>query len=164
MSRHSYPRNTLYADYARAAVGMFITAIPLVFAEVLTVFFYIFALLWLLFFIYGLRTAMRQLTIFELSADGLMALGPRHRAIAWPGMQKVELKYYSTQRDKKEGWMQLKIAGGNGVIRVDSTVDDFDALARHVVREAMAHGVEFNPSTQANLESLGVIAPQAGAH
>ena len=70
----------------------------------------------------------------------------------------MKLSYFSTKRDRKEGWMQLDLKAAHGRIRVDSTLDDFPLIARRAVEAANARGVPLPDATRGNLTGLGIMA------
>ena len=68
----------------------------------------------------------------------------------------VELKYFSTQRSRKEGWMQLKLRGAGKVIAIDSNISDFDKLAALCAAQAINREVALDDHSRVNLQSLGI--------
>lgn len=155
MSYHRYPQKALYADYGRSAIGTIVTGIPIVAADLSLVPGLLIGCLVLLFLVYGLRTARRHLTVIDVSETGVRELGPLGRAIPWEDMREVQLRYYSTRRDRKDGWLQLKVVGGGGKIGIDSNLEGFDAVVRHVVEAADRQRLELSETTRDNLQGLG---------
>lgn len=156
MSYHRYPRKELYADYGRSIVGVTLTGIPIFAADLSLVPGLLVGALVMLFLVYGLRTARRHLTVVDVSAVGVRELGPFGHAIPWEDLSEVQLRYYSTRRDRKGGWLQLKIVGSGGKIGIDSTLEGFDAVVRHVVEAAGRQRLELNETTIENLQGLGI--------
>ena len=140
MNRHRYPMQSLYADYGRAAVGIAITTVPMVMADISGIAGTIIGLLAAVFIVYGARTAFRQLTVYEVSDQGLRAIGPLGRAIAWGDLTDVQLRYYSTRRDSENGWMQLKVFSAHGNLSLDSTLEGFEELILRAVQVAETRG------------------------
>ena len=56
-------------------------------------------------------------------------VGAGKKRMAWRDVRQVRLDYYSTRRDGQGGWMQMKISGPGGHIRIDSALDGFARLA-----------------------------------
>jgi len=164
MSRHRYPMNALLADYLRSAFGVFLPIALMLFTELLPLVFYCMAALALLFAIYGLRTAWRQGTVLTVDGDGVRQEGPLRglldREIRWSELRDIRLRYYSTQRDRSKGWMQLILRGmGNRVvIRMDSQLTGFDDIIRQAQAAARDRGLAIDPTTATNLSSLGLGA------
>jgi hypothetical protein len=55
--------------------------------------------------------------------------------------------------------MQLRLAGNGGTLRIESTLDGFDVIARKAIRAAAANGIELGRTTRANLRLLGLAVP-----
>jgi hypothetical protein len=102
------------------------------------------------------------------------------REIGWSEMQDFRLRYYSTQRDRKEGWMQLILRGmasrapgqhevanpggpaNGGVIRMDSILPGFDDIVRQAHDAARRHGLAIDATTATNLSSLDLGTGDTG--
>jgi hypothetical protein len=117
----------------------------------------------MLFAIYGFRTAWRQGAVITVDRDGVRQEGPLRglldRGIRWSELRDIQLRYYSTQRDRRKGWMQLilRSMGTHGVIRMDSQLPGFGDIVRQAHAAARDHDLIINPTTAANLLSLGVV-------
>jgi hypothetical protein len=159
MSVHRYPASALVADYGRAGVGFALTGLPVLFLDPAPAFAWCLGVLAVVFAAFGARTALRQFTSYELSDDGLVARGPWPGRIAWNEIEAVKLRFFSTKRDRKQGWMQLDLKAAHGRIRVDSTLEDFHLIARRAVDAAQARGVPLPDATRGNLTGLGIHAP-----
>ncbi len=154
MSHHRYPKKSIMADYARAAVGVGVTGVPLILAELSGFFGLLVIGLWGLFAAYGVRTAIRHLTTIDVSEIGIRTLGPIARAVPWEELRDVQLRYYSTRRDRTEGWMQLKVRGAGARIGIDSALVGFDDVLEWVAEAAGRQGIELNEATQENLQQV----------
>ena len=162
MNSYRYPIGTLVADYLRAAAGVFLPLALMIFTELLPLFFYIMCALVLLFAFYGLRTIRRQSTVIIVDGDGIRQEGPLggvfDRSGRWSEVADFHLRYYSTRRDGKEGWMQLVLrgAGKGSAIRMDSHLPGFDDIVAKVYAAAQQRGLSMEPATAANLAHLGL--------
>ena len=154
MSHHRYPRKSLLADYARAAVGIAVIGVPMVLADLSGFVGLLVVALWALFAAYGARTAIRHLTTVEVSEIGIRTLGPLAREIPWEELRDIQLRYYATRRDRVGGWMQLKVRGAGGSISLDSTLDGFDDVLAWVAEAAHGRGIELNEATRENLQQV----------
>ena len=153
-----YPQGAVIADYIRALAGMVITLVPLAVLNVGSVMVYILAGLGALFFLFGFRTVLRHLTKVEVSAGGIRIAGPVGRAIRWRDLDGLSLQYYTTRRDKLDGWMLLKIKGKGSVVTLDSALDGFDDIVVRALHAARDNGVALEESTLANLPAMGIDA------
>jgi hypothetical protein len=163
MSRHRYPINALLADYVRSALGVLLPIALMLFTDLLPLVSYSMTALAMLFAIYGFRTAWRQGAVITVDRDGVRQEGPLRglldRGIRWSELRDIQLRYYSTQRDRRKGWMQLilRSMGTHGVIRMDSQLPGFGDIVRQAHAAARDHDLIINPTTAANLLSLGVV-------
>lgn len=154
--RLRYPVRALTADYARSLAGLAIALALLWLARPAPVVAWLLGACAVLFLVYFGRTVCRHLTHIELDQAGLCARGPLGAAIRWDRLRSVRLEYYSTRRDREEGWMQLKLRDSRRAIRIDSELEGFAGLARAVALEARRRGVALDAATQVNLRSIGM--------
>ena len=156
MNKSRYPLRTLWANYARAAVGAGFMAVPLATADLGVTSAVVLIGLLAVFIGYGARTALRHATRYGFDDRGVFAIGPISRALEWSDIVSVKLGYYTTKRDGTSGWWQLDIKGQRSTLRIDSTLDGFSDIVARAVREARKHGVELSPTTIENLDPLGI--------
>ncbi len=156
MSRHVYPTSAMIGDYLRAAAGFVPIAAVLALAPAGAVAGTILGGLAALFALFGVRTALRHASPIEISEAGVSAAGPLGAAIPWDRLDGIKLAYYSTRRDRRNGWMQLELRAGSSRIRLDSRIDGFAELVGRAARAAAMRGIALSPPTAANLEALGI--------
>ena len=156
MTCYAYPTSAMYGDYLRAAAGFVPTAailttmpVGVVTATVLSSFGAIFA-------VFGVRTLVRHGTRFDLTESALQASGLRRTSIAWAELDRMTLAYYSTRRDRRDGWMQLELRSGWKKVRLDSRIEGFAELVGESASAARSRGLTLNAATLANLAALGV--------
>lgn len=157
MVYHRYPTRSLVRDYIRAAVGFLVGAVPLTLGDPGIIFTILLGGLAAVFLGYGLRTLLMQLTAFEIRPDGLAVHGPRRRFFAWNGLNELRLRYFSTQRDKerrdlKSGWLELKLTGGPGTLRIDSEIEGFPVILEATARAAEQQALALDEATVENLK------------
>ncbi|MEW6689531.1 MAG: hypothetical protein AB1452_10630 [Pseudomonadota bacterium] len=152
---HRYPARALAADYLRASLGGGLTLGPLALAQPAAPAAWALAAGAALFLVYFARTVCRQLTRIELDEAGIRARGPLGAAIRWGDLRSLRLAYYSTRRDREEGWMQLKLRDARHTIRIDSDLERFAEIACAAASRAEAAGLELDPATRGNLRALG---------
>lgn len=158
--RYSYPLRSLIVDDVKALVGLILCGGPLFLSGLSPVLVYIFAGLTVLFAVFAVKTAIRHTTVIELSPAGLHDQGPLGKGIGWEELEGVELRYYSTRRDRERGWMTLRLKGQSSgrisELALESSIDGFEAIATQVARQALRRGVPFSPATRLNFEALGI--------
>ena len=159
---HRYSGRALLADHIRAGAGAALTLGPLVFLDVAPAAVYIMLLLGALFVVFGARTALRQLTRATLSDSEVRIDGPRRVTLRWSDLDGMKLSYFSTRRDRREGWMQLTLKGAGRTLRFDSSIEDFIVLVRRAHAVATARHIALAPATLTNLASLGITVDETG--
>jgi hypothetical protein len=152
-----YSRQTLWADYFRAAAGIVLCGAPLLTFDVNRWLAVILGAGFLLFAAFFVRTALRQRTRYILSGETLCADGPAGALVEWNRLDRLKLSYYSTKRDRSNGWMQLAVGSTGGrLVKVDSALDGFYDIVERAAQASETAGLELTPATRANLRSMGI--------
>ncbi|WP_448205174.1 hypothetical protein [Azospirillum sp. sgz302134] len=154
-----YPSAVLLGDYARAAAGLALTALPLALIPVTPWVGGPLAACALLFAAFAVRTVQRQITRVTMDEDALRADGPLGAMVRWDELSDLRLRYYTTRRGRDDGWMQATLRGRGGRIRIDSTLDGFDAVIERAVEAVKRRGLRLSPVTIDNLLALGIEPP-----
>ena len=162
MSRHVYPLRQLLPDYARAGAGFVATTAPLPWLAASPVTFWIATGLAVAFAAYGGSTAVRQLTRIEADNERIRRESVGDAELPWTELTAVDLRYYSVRRDRKRGWMQLRVSGAGQRIVLDSALEGFGEIVRRAAEAAAARGLPLTDTTEANLRAMG-IEPAAPA-
>jgi hypothetical protein len=160
-SVHQYPLRSLYGDYVRAAIGVGFCSVPLSFVNDSPVLLTILSGVLLLFLGFGAKTAMRHLTVIETEEEGIIANGPLGQRIAWRDIDKVALKFYSTRRDTKEGWMQLTLYGATKKMTLESSLDGFNEVADAVIQAGFRNNAQMDETTMENVAAMGIVVDMA---
>lgn len=153
-----YRFEALQGDYLRAGAGLALTLGPALFIPAGSAAMYLLLPAGLLFLVFGLRTWRRQMSRVEVDGEGISLFSPGRVSLAWSDLRAVKLSYYSTRSDRTGGWMQLALRGENAkpTIRLDSSLDDFEHVARLVAAAVRHHGIALTPATQSNFSALGI--------
>jgi hypothetical protein len=152
-----YPRQTLWADYIRAGIGTALCGLPLLLIDVNRWVALILCGGFLLFGAFFVRTALRQRTRYVLAPDTLCADGPAGTLVEWNRLDRMKLSYFSTKRDRSDGWMQLAVRSTGGrIVKVDSALDGFYDIVERAARAAEAAHLELSVATRTNLRSMGI--------
>jgi len=155
MTRLYYPLSRLWPDYLRAGGGLAICLGLVLFAAPQSVIFTVLVGLSLLFAWLGAVTAWRQQIEIELDTTGVVRRGwGRTVALPWPTLKAVTLRYYSTRRDRSEGWLQLVIEAEGGTLRVDSNLIGFPSLVERAFAAAEQNGVAISETSRLNAGRL----------
>ena len=152
-----YPRQTLWADYVRAGAGVLLCGAPLLVLEVNHWLALILAAGFLLFALFLVRTAFRHHTRYVLGPDTLCADGPAGTVVEWNRLDRLKLSYFSTKRDRSDGWMQLTLGSAGGrTLRIDSSLDGFHDVVERAADAARRTGLTMSEATRANLRAMGI--------
>lgn len=155
MLHFQYSRKSLYADYLRASIGLFITLGLLIAATKMTIFQYIFAGGAILFFGFLLRTLSRHLTSFTVSEEVLIKAGLFRKTFRWADLNDVTLKYFSTRRDRQTGWYELTIKSNFFSITTDSDLIGFENIMENCVFAIDRNKLTVSETTVENFSSFG---------
>lgn len=163
MSVLRYRFERLRPDYLRAGAGLVLTLGPALFIPLNSAAHYLLLPAALLFLAFGLRTWKRQISRVEIDAEGISLFSPGRVSLAWDAVRTVKLSYYSTRSDRTGGWMQLTLGGENGrpTIRLDSSLDDFEDVARLAAASARRQGIALTAATLSNFGALGIDSETA---
>jgi len=159
---YTYPFKSIRGDYVRAGIGLVLACVPFALGDVPTALAVVLLLLIGLFAIYAFVTYTRHRTRIELSDDGLVVTAWRRTVIPWQELREIRLSYFATRRERKskkvegEGWMQLRLKGPQGTVRIESICDGFEEMLRPAVSVALEKRLSLSGATAANLESLGI--------
>jgi hypothetical protein len=156
-----YPLSSLYGDYVRAAIGVLFFGTPLYFVKDSPILSTILAGILLVFIGFAAKVALRQMTIIKTDDEGIIANGPLGRQIAWRDINKVALKFYSTRRDKNEGWMQLTLFSKAEKMTLESSLNGFNDIANNVVQAGFRNNAEMDETTMENIASMGITINMA---
>jgi hypothetical protein len=157
--RYSYPASAMLGDYLRAAAGLGPTVLILATVSVGSAAAVVLGGFAAIFGAFAIRTALRHGTSLEISDSELRAVGLRPAVIAWAELDRMKLAFYSTRRDRKSGWMQLRLGAGRSRLSLDSRLDGFDRVVRHAALAAAERGLELSEATAANLDALHIRVP-----
>ena len=92
-----------------------------------------------------------------LGPDTLCADGPAGTLVEWNRLDRMKLSYFSTKRDRSDGWMQLAVGSAGGrLVKVDSALDGFYDIVERAARAAEGLRLELSPATRVNLRSMGI--------
>ena len=98
-----------------------------------------------------------------MSDQGIEAQGPFPVRLDWAALDEVGLRYYATRRDGANGWMQLVLRAAGLKLRLDSRIEDFNAIAERVAFVVRRRCLSVTPATAANFAALGIaLTPEQG--
>lgn len=149
-----YQASRVWPDVARGLAGFAVTAGPLPWLLGSPIPLFILGGLSVAFGIFTAGAARRLRTVVRLDETGISTSGSGGATVSWDDMQAVDLSYFSTRRDRERGWMQLRVRGNTGTIRVDSSLDGFRTVADRAIAAASARELPMTETTLANMSAL----------
>ena len=155
MSMHSYPVSVQRSDLIRGGAGLLLTAGPLIALPMHWAVALLFGAAAILFALFTARIVQRALTRYEFGEHGITAHGPLGVAIAWEDLTGLKLQFFSTRRDRQNGWMLLVLSGGNRTMKLESTLSGFDQIVDHAAEIAKAKKLPLTDTTTNNLLAMG---------
>lgn len=158
MSEHRYPARSLMEDYARGAAGLVFLGVALI--PMHWVLHLMFGLIAVLLLSFGVRTALRARSRIVLDEGGIAVIGPIGKRLAWASLDALKLRYFSTRRDRKQGWMELTLRGAGAKLAIESQIEGFEDIVRAAANAAVARGLTVDPSTEGNLAAMDVTVPR----
>ena len=149
----------LSGDFIRGAIAFACALFGLVFLPVGSIMFFVALLLAGVFGLYLAGSVSRLRTLVEVSDEGLRLSGGLlgAKSIKWAELERFDLRFFSLSRDRKEGWMDLKLKGGGQTISLDDRLDRFHDVLARAWDAARAAEVGISDTTHANLIAAGII-------
>ena len=157
MSIHRYPVEVQRSDLIRGGVGLLLTAGPLVILPMHWIVTVLFGAAAILFAVFTARIVLRVLTRYESGDQGIAAHGPLGAAIAWNELTALKLHFFSTRRDRRDGWMLLVLRDGSRTLKLESTLTGFDEIVDRAAETAKAKRLQLTDTTTNNLLAMGAL-------
>lgn len=153
----AHRRADLVGDYARGGGGALLTGAPLVAFEPHWLVAVLLVGSFGLFGAFVGKTWLKQRTRIVLDGRGVAAEGPFGRRLDWDRLDRLALKFYSTKRDRSQGWMTLTLGAGGRKLAVESSLEGFETLVAAAAAAAYRNGVPLSDGTVGNLAALGIL-------
>lgn len=156
---YRYPLHRIMADYFLGGSGALMSGGLVALAPATPYVVVLFGGLTSLFLLYTIRTAIRHRLRIETDAGGIVVTGGQVRSIRWGEVDGLTLRYFSTRRSRKDGWMTLTLRAGGRRLALDSHLDGFETLARSAAAAAVVGGLDLDPATRSNFAALDIPLP-----
>ena len=163
VSLHRWAPGALAGDLARGAIAVVVVLLLLaataensiagiVVSSVLLV-------LLVLFGLYVAGTVSRWISVVEVDDKGLRLKGGvfGQRTIEWAQLKSFELRHFPLSRDRKTGWMDLKLKTATSTISLDDRLDRFGEVLARAWQAAQKAEVGISDVTHANLVAAGLL-------
>ena len=159
---YRYPLSRILADYFLGIGGAVMAGGLVALAPGSLFVLILFGGLTSVFLLFTIRTAFRQRLRIAADADGIRVSGGWVRSLRWDEVETVTLRYFSTRRSRKGGWMTLTLRGrkaGRGraqKIAIDSHLEGFEALARRAGALVAERDLPLDPASASNFAALDI--------
>lgn len=155
-----YPRATLRNDYIRAGIGVSLCVPLAVISRGSSFGFWLFVALIALFAAFGARTWLRAQAEYRLTEAGLLRTNAAFSrkvatGVAWAELSGLTLRFFPLRRDRSDGWMQLTVRAAGARLSIDSTLENFDAIAEAALAAGLRNDLPMTQTTLANFQALG---------
>ncbi len=161
MSGYRYSSAALNGDLTRAGIGFALCATPIALVSLQPWLLLLLATPAGLFAIFGVRTWLRRGIRVALDDSGVTATGLGSARLSWDELSRFKLSYFSTRRDRTNGWMQLSLRSSSGRLSIDSNLDGFDEICDRAFRAATDNDVPLSSASLRNLAELGLVTDLA---
>jgi hypothetical protein len=109
-----------------------------------------------LFLVWLANTFLRHMSRIRFDQEGLTSEPWPRKSIAWQNLEEMALRYYSTRRKRKDGWMTLTLRSGKQRIDIESTLPHFADIVARAAHAAKEAHVTLDRITLENLSAIGV--------
>ena len=114
----------------------------------------------MLFAAFGARTWLRAQAEYRLTEAGLLRTNAAFSrkvatGVAWAELSGLTLRFYPLRRDRSDGWMQLTVRAAGARLSIDSTLENFDAIAEAALAARLRNDLPMTQTTLANFQALG---------
>lgn len=151
-----YPVSSLVYDYLRGILGLGISVVIMQSIGTDTPVFWVILGLAVLFLVWLANTALRNVSRIRFDEEGLRSMPWPKKSIAWSGLEEMALRYYSTKRKRKDGWMTLTLKSGKEKIDIESTLPHFADIVARAAYAAKQANLQLDQITIDNMDAIGV--------
>lgn len=151
-----YPVSSLVYDYLRGILGLGISVVIMQSIGTDTPIFWVILGLAVLFLVWLANTALRNVSRIRFDEEGLKSMPWPKKSIAWSGLEEMALRYYSTKRKRKDGWMTLTLKSGKEKIDIESTLPHFADIVARAAYAAKQANLQLDQITIDNMDAIGV--------
>jgi hypothetical protein len=168
-----YPLASLIYDYLRGILGLGISVVIMQSIGLDTPIIWVILGLAVLFLVWLANTALRHISRIRFDEDGLRSTPWPKKTIAWSGLDRMELRYYSTKRKGRkklehdrdtaaqgkqvsDGWMTLTLKSGKDKIDIESTLPHFADIVARAAYAAKQISLPLDRITLDNMDAIGV--------
>ena len=162
MTELRYSTKSLNADILRAIIGFVLCICPVILIVAEPLINLILLSSSLLFLIFGIRAWLRRRVRIYCKETEIIIKGPISRSLKWDELSSLKLSYFSTRRNKKDGWMQLKLEGKSKKITIESNLEKFVEICSRAYQAANNNKIAITKTSERNFAELGILKSKNG--
>lgn len=152
-----YPYLLIRKEVIKGSIGLVFCLGILVFLSPAVFIAWLLAIVAALFAYFVFQQVMRFPMRLEVEETGVTRVnGDRREVFRWQELSDMRLNYYPNGRKADKGNLTLILNSGKQRLKVDSTLDHFPTLLSRTAQAAREQQLELHPTTQNNLEKLGL--------
>jgi hypothetical protein len=157
-----YTRADLGRDYFRAFAGLAFCAAFFIWADPAIYFIVILVAMGSVFAVLLFQTMARQFTRIVIDDRGITMIAFRRNRIEWDQLRSMQLSYFTTWKSLA-GFMELKLKGAGGSMKIGSGLIGFRNVAKRASEAASRNRLTFKAATIENLKHLNIPDPRYDA-
>jgi len=157
MTELRYSTKSLNADILRAIIGFALCICPVILIVAEPLINGILIASSLLFLVFGIKTWLRRSVRVNCKETEIIISGPISRSLEWNELRGLKLSYFSTRRNKKDGWMQLKLEGKSRKITIESNLEKFEEICARAYQAASDNNIPITKTSERNFAELGIL-------
>ena len=151
-----YPPGTLRREGIKGALGALVCFATLAGLAPAPVIAWPLGIIGVLFVAYLGQQWRRRTLRAEVDSDGVTAGSGDRKRLRWADLEGLRLNFYPNGRRSLQGTLVLTLRRGSTRIKLDSTLEHFPTLLLHAAAAAREGNLEPDPTTEANLQQLGL--------
>lgn len=152
-----YPERMVRWEIAKAALGVAVCLGVVVAMQPSPFIAWPLGLVAVLFALYLGQQVARLPMRFAVDDAGVTRVrGSQRQPFRWNELREFRLNYYPNGRKASMGTLVLVLRNPTGKLKIDSSLDHFPTLLSRAAQAARERELELHPTTQANLEQLGL--------
>jgi hypothetical protein len=152
MTELRYSSKSLNADILRAIIGFVLCICPVILIVAEPLINLILLSSSLLFLIFGIRTWLRRRVRIYCKETEIIIKGPISRSLEWDELSSLKLR-----RNKKDGWMQLKLEGKSKKLTIESNLEKFEEICSRAYQAASNNKIAITKTSERNFAELGIL-------
>ncbi len=152
--KYYYNESSIIGDYIKSVIGLILTIAPILFLDLAQILQFIFMFIVILFIIFTIRTFIRHKSHYYFENNILYQDGIFYKKLSLDQLINLRIKYFSTAKNRENGWFQLKLTTKDVKLVVDSSLNGFDIIAKMAAAALRNKDLPLDDNTNINLQAI----------